>query len=68
MSDALAVGLQQRGVEAGDRVAMYLQNIPQVVHRGARGLEVRRRRRAVQSDAARARARQDPAQLRLPAR
>src|SRR5688572_7120001 len=31
MSDALAVGLQQRGVEAGDRVAVYLQNIPQVV-------------------------------------
>ncbi|RPI61619.1 MAG: FCD domain-containing protein, partial [Lysobacterales bacterium] len=31
MSDGLAVGLQQRGVEAGDRVAVYLQNIPQVV-------------------------------------
>jgi len=31
MSDALAVGLQERGVEAGDRVALYLQNIPQVV-------------------------------------
>ena len=31
MSDALAVGLQQRGVEAGDRVAVYLQNIPQVL-------------------------------------
>jgi long-chain acyl-CoA synthetase len=31
MSDALAVGLQQRGVEVGDRVAVYLQNIPQVV-------------------------------------
>ncbi len=31
MSDALAVGLQQRGVEAGDRVAVYLQNVPQVV-------------------------------------
>jgi long-chain acyl-CoA synthetase len=30
MSDALAVGLQQRGVEVGDRVAVYLQNIPQV--------------------------------------
>jgi long-chain acyl-CoA synthetase len=31
MSDALAVALQQRGVEAGDRVAIYLQNVPQVV-------------------------------------
>jgi long-chain acyl-CoA synthetase len=31
LSDALAVGLQQRGVEPGDRIAMYLQNVPQVV-------------------------------------
>ena len=31
MSDALAVGLQQRGVEVGDRVAVYLQNVPQVL-------------------------------------
>ena len=31
MSDALAVALQQRGVEPGERVAMYLQNIPQVL-------------------------------------
>jgi long-chain acyl-CoA synthetase len=31
MSDAFAVGLQERGVETGDRVAIYLQNIPQVV-------------------------------------
>src|SRR5688572_9310067 len=31
MSDALAVALQQRGVETGDRLAMYLQNIPQVL-------------------------------------
>jgi long-chain acyl-CoA synthetase len=31
MSDALAVALQQRGVDAGDRIAVYLQNIPQVV-------------------------------------
>ncbi|HEY3518868.1 MAG TPA: AMP-binding protein, partial [Gammaproteobacteria bacterium] len=31
MSDALATGLQHRGVEVGDRVAVYLQNIPQVV-------------------------------------
>jgi len=31
MSDALAVALQERGIEAGDRVAIYLQNIPQVV-------------------------------------
>ena len=31
MSDALAVDLQQRGIEPGDRVAMYLQNIPQVL-------------------------------------
>ena len=31
MSDALAVALQGCGVRAGDRVAMYLQNIPQVL-------------------------------------
>src|SRR5688572_5653951 len=31
MSDALAVALQRRGVRAGDRVAIYLQNIPQVM-------------------------------------
>jgi len=31
MSDALAVALQQRGVGRGDRVAMYLQNVPQVL-------------------------------------
>ena len=31
MSDALAVDLQSRGIEPGDRVAMYLQNIPQVL-------------------------------------
>jgi long-chain acyl-CoA synthetase len=31
MSDAFAVDLQRRGVEPGDRVAMYLQNIPQVL-------------------------------------
>ena len=31
MSDALAVALQQRGVEPGERIAMYLQNVPQVV-------------------------------------
>ena len=31
MSDALAVALQRQGVEPGDRVAMYLQNIPQVL-------------------------------------
>ena len=31
MSDALAVALQRRGVRSGDRVAMYLQNIPQVL-------------------------------------
>jgi len=30
MSDALAVDLERRGIEPGDRVAMYLQNIPQV--------------------------------------
>jgi long-chain acyl-CoA synthetase len=30
MSDALAVALQRRGAEHGERVAMYLQNIPQV--------------------------------------
>jgi len=31
MSDALAVALQQRGVETGDRIAVYMQNIPQVL-------------------------------------
>ena len=31
MSDALAVALQERGVRPGDRIAMYLQNIPQVM-------------------------------------
>jgi long-chain acyl-CoA synthetase len=30
MSDALAVALQRRGAAYGERVAMYLQNIPQV--------------------------------------
>jgi long-chain acyl-CoA synthetase len=31
MSDALAVAFQQRGVEPGNRIAMYLQNVPQVL-------------------------------------
>jgi long-chain acyl-CoA synthetase len=31
MSDALAVGLQRYGVQRGERIALYLQNIPQVV-------------------------------------
>lgn len=31
MSDSLAVVLQERGIEAGDRIAIYLQNIPQAV-------------------------------------
>ncbi len=31
LSDALAVGLADLGVRAGDRVAVYLQNIPQFV-------------------------------------
>jgi len=31
MSDALAVALQQQGTEPGDRIAMYMQNIPQVL-------------------------------------
>src|SRR6187549_2666286 len=30
MSDAFAVALQERGVQRGDRIAMYLQNVPQV--------------------------------------
>ena len=30
-SDALAAALQQRGIERGDRIAIYLQNVPQVV-------------------------------------
>src|SRR5215216_4574219 len=29
-SDALAVALQERGAEPGERIAMYLQNVPQV--------------------------------------
>ncbi len=31
MSDALAVGLLANGVQVGDRVAVYLQNVPQFV-------------------------------------
>ena len=31
ISDSLAVALQQHGTEPGDRIAMYLQNIPQVL-------------------------------------
>jgi long-chain acyl-CoA synthetase len=31
MSDTLAVALQQHGTEPGDRIAMYLQNIPQAI-------------------------------------
>jgi long-chain acyl-CoA synthetase len=31
MSDSLAVALQQRGTEPGDRIAIAMQNIPQVV-------------------------------------
>jgi long-chain acyl-CoA synthetase len=31
LSDALAVGLGERGIGRGDRVAMYLQNVPQYV-------------------------------------
>ena len=31
MSDSLAVALQQQGTEPGDRIAMYMQNIPQVL-------------------------------------
>ena len=31
LSDALAVGLRELGVEPGDRVAVYLQNVPQFV-------------------------------------
>jgi long-chain acyl-CoA synthetase len=31
MSESLAVALQQRGTEPGDRIAIYMQNIPQVV-------------------------------------
>ena len=31
LSDALAAGLVERGLEAGDRVALYLQNVPQFV-------------------------------------
>src|SRR3954454_9747012 len=31
MTDALAAGLQAEGVARGDRVALYLQNVPQFV-------------------------------------
>jgi long-chain acyl-CoA synthetase len=31
LSDALAVGLAERGIRTGDRVALYLQNVPQFV-------------------------------------
>jgi long-chain acyl-CoA synthetase len=31
LSNSLAVALQQRGTEPGDRIAVYLQNVPQVV-------------------------------------
>ena len=31
MSDALAVAFQERGIEAGDRIGMYLQNVPQAM-------------------------------------
>jgi long-chain acyl-CoA synthetase len=31
LSDALAAGLADRGLEPGDRVALYLQNVPQFV-------------------------------------
>src|SRR5690349_10960411 len=31
MSNALAVALQARGIEPGNRIAMYLQNVPQVM-------------------------------------
>ena len=31
ITDALAVGLAERGLEPGDRIAVYLQNVPQFV-------------------------------------
>jgi len=31
LTDALAVGLAELGIEPGDRVALYLQNVPQFV-------------------------------------
>ena len=52
--------------EHGERVAMYLQNIPAGLRRGAGRLEVRRGDRAVQPDAARARADEDPRRLGMP--
>ena len=66
MSDALAVG----SAAARRRDRRPRRGLP-AEHsasrdRRARDLEVRRRRRAVQPDAARARAREDPPQLRLP--
>ena len=31
MSDALAVGLQNLGFQSGDRLAVYMQNVPQFI-------------------------------------
>ena len=46
-SDAFASELQARGIEHGDRVAMYLQNIPQVLTVVSGRVEVRCGDRAV---------------------
>ena len=55
--DGLAGGLAGLGVARGDRVGLLLQNDPQFVVGDARLLAARRDRRALQPDAARARAR-----------
>ena len=56
LSDALAVALQQSGAEPGERIAMYLQNVPQVVIAVLAAWKCGAAHRAVQSDAARTRA------------
>ena len=55
-SDALAAALVADGFAAGDRVAVYLQNVPQFVLTVRGHLEGRRHRRADQPDEQGARA------------
>ena len=42
MSDALAAALLERGFRTGDRLAVYLQNVPQFVIAHGRDVEGRR--------------------------
>ena len=50
MSSALAAALVERGFVEGDRLAIYMQNMPAIPDRRARGVEGARNRRAGQSD------------------